>query len=158
MRINRALTEAIRIERFEDIYDDFHEDRLSCEDAAMMLGCSSRHFLRLRDRYEEEGLAGLGDRRVGQVSKRRAADAEVRRIKRLYQEKYEGFTVRHFHESATRDHGLKFGYTWTRQVLRHSGLLAPVGRGGPHRLRRPRKPMREMMINQDANLTAACSQ
>jgi hypothetical protein len=37
MRINRALTEAIRMERFEEIYDDFQEFRLSCEDAAMML-------------------------------------------------------------------------------------------------------------------------
>jgi transposase len=123
MRINRALTKAIRIERFEDIYDDFQEDKLSCEDAEMMLRCSSRHFWRLRDRYEEEGLAGLRDRRVRRVSKRRAADAEVRRITRLYQEKYEGFTVRHFQEFATREHGLKFGYTWRRQVLRHSGLL-----------------------------------
>jgi hypothetical protein len=92
---------------------------------------------------------------VRRVSKRRAADAEVRRITRLYQEKYEGFTVRHFQDFATREHGLKFGYTWRRQVLRHSGLLAPVGRGGPHRLGRPRKPMRGMMINQDANFTAA---
>jgi hypothetical protein len=45
MRINRALTKAIRIERFEDIYDDFQEDKLSCEDAAMMLGVQKPSFL-----------------------------------------------------------------------------------------------------------------
>jgi hypothetical protein len=66
--MNRQLTEAIRMERFEEIYDDFQESTLSCEEAAMMLGWSSRHFLLLRERYEEEGLAGLRDRRVGRVT------------------------------------------------------------------------------------------
>src|SRR5271157_4289965 len=130
MRINRALTEAIRMERFDEIYDDFQQSKLSCEDAAMMLGCSSRHFLRLRDRHDEEGMAGLKDRRVGRVSKRRASDAEVARITRLYRERYEGFSVQHFYEFAKREHGLKLGYTWTRGVLRQAGLVAPCARGG----------------------------
>ena len=139
------------MERFEGIYDDFQESKLSCEDAAMMLGCSSRHFLRLRERYEEEGLPGLRDRRVGRVSKRRAADAEVARITRLYREKYQGFSVRHFYEFAVREHRLRLGYTWTLGVLSQAGLVLPEKRGGPHRLRRPRKPMRGMMIHQDAS-------
>jgi transposase len=151
MRINRALTEAIRMERFEEIYDNFQEYRLSCEDAAMMLGCSVRHFLRLRDRYGEEGMAGLKDRRVGRVSKRRGADAEVARITRLYRERYQGFSVRHFYEFARREHGLALGHTWTRGVLQQAGLVAPCGRGGPHRLRRPRKPTVGMMLHQDAS-------
>src|ERR1700722_13169057 len=148
MRMNRALTECIRMERFEEIYDEYQKDSLSCEEAAMILGCSSRHFLRLRDRYEEGGLSGLKDWRVGRVSKRRAADAEVERITRLYRERYDGFRVRHFHEFAKREHGLKLGYDWTRSVLRKAGLVEPSGRGGPHRLRRPRRPMRGMMIHQ----------
>ena len=48
MIINRQLTEAIRMARFSDIYNDFQYARLSCEDAAMILGCSVRNFLRLR--------------------------------------------------------------------------------------------------------------
>ena len=138
MRKNRALTEAVRMERFEEIYDEFQKAKLDCEEAAMILGCSNRHFLRLRDRYGEDGLAGLKDRRVGRVSKRRAADAEVERITRLYRERYDGFNVRHFHEFAKREHGLKLGYDWTRSVLRKAGLIQATGRGGPHRLRRPR--------------------
>lgn len=64
MRINRASTEAIRMERFEEMYYEYQKDRLSCEEAAMILGCSNRHFLRLRERYDEDGLAGLKDRRM----------------------------------------------------------------------------------------------
>jgi transposase len=139
------------MERFEDIYDDFQKARLDCEEAAMILGCSQRHFLRLRDRYEEEGLGGLKDRRIGRVSKRRTADAEVDRITKLYCERYDGFNVRHFHEFARRDHDLQLGYDWTRAVLAKAGLVTPSKRGGAHRLKRQRRPMRGMMIHQDAS-------
>jgi hypothetical protein len=139
------------MERFEEIYDNFQKARLDCEEAAMILGCSSRHFLRLRDRHDEAGLPGLKDRRVGRVSKRRAGDAEIAKVTRLYHERYDGFNVRHFHEFAKREHGLERGYTWTKAVLRSAGLVTPSSRGGPHRLRRPRRPMRGMMIHQDAS-------
>jgi transposase len=139
------------MERFEGIYDDYQSDRLSCEEAAMILGCSNRHFLRLRDRYDEEGLIGLKDGRVGRVSKKRAGDKEVEKISRLYREKYDGFNVRHFHEFARREHGLERGYTWTKSVLLRAGLVTPSKRGGPHRLKRLKKPMSGMMIHQDAS-------
>jgi Helix-turn-helix domain len=152
MRHNRTLTEAIRMERFEELYIELEAGRLGCEDAAMILGCSTRHFLRLRSRYDEEGLEGLRDRRVGRVSRHRAADAEIAEITRLYRERYEGFNTRHFHEFARRDHSLCRGYTWTRLVLLQAGLVTPSKRGGAHRLRRPRRPMRGMMIHQDASM------
>jgi transposase len=139
------------MERFEDIYDSLQKDRLSCEEAAKILGCSIRHFLRLRGRYEEGGLVGLKDRRVGGVSTRRADDAEIAKVTKLYRERYEGFNVRHFHEFARREHGLARGYTWTRLTLSKAGLVAVSKRGGPHRLRRPRRPMSGMMIHQDAS-------
>lgn len=151
MRFNRGLTELIRMERFEDIYESFQSDTLSCSEAAMILGCSERHFLRLRGRYEEEGLEGLRDRRVGRVSTRRAADEEVRRVTQLYEQRYSGFSIRHFHEFAVREHGLRRGYTWTRDALLQAGLVEKSRRGGPHRLRRPRKPMAGMMLHQDGS-------
>lgn len=151
MRMNRALTEAIRMARFLEIYEDLEEDRLSCQEAAQILGCSVRHFLRLRDRYGAQGMEGLKDRRVGQVSRRRAGDAEIAEVTRLYRDRYRGFNVRHFHEFAKRDHALQWSYTWTRLTLLRAGLVTPSKRGGPHRLRRPRRPMRGMMIHQDAS-------
>lgn len=50
MRLDRALTEAIRMERFEELYVGLEAGRLSCEDAAMILGCSTRHFHELARR------------------------------------------------------------------------------------------------------------
>lgn len=139
------------MERFEGLYANLETGELSCEDAAEILGCSTRHFLRLRSRYDEDGLEGLRDRRVGKVSRHRAADAEVAKITRLYKERYDGFNMRHFHEFARRDHGLLRCYTWTRQVLLQAGLVARGKSRGTHRLKRPRRPMRGMMIHQDAS-------
>jgi Winged helix-turn helix len=139
------------MDRFEELYIEVETGRLGCEDAAMILGCSPRHFLRLRNRYDEAGLEGLRDGRVGRVSRHRAADAEVEQLTRLYRERYAGFNMRHFHELARRDHSLSRGYTWMRLALLRAGLVTAGKRGGPHRLRRPRRPMRGMMIHQDAS-------
>ena len=148
---NRELTEAIRMARFEDIYDRYTQDELSCEGAADLLGCSVRSFYRLRGRYEEEGLAGLRDKRVGKASPHRAADEEVELVTRLYKERYRDFSVKHFHEYLFRDHAVTRSYSWTKNVLTRVGLIKPSKRGGPHRLRRPRSPMAGMMIHQDGS-------
>jgi transposase len=149
--MNRTLRKVLRMETFEYIYDDYQHDKLSSEEAAQMLGVSVRHFLRLRDRYDEEGITGLKNRGAGRVSKRRAKVAEVKRVTQLYRQQYGGFNVRHFHEFAKRNHGLERSYTWTKGVLLKAGLVAPSKRGGPHRLKRPRKPMAGMMMHQDAS-------
>lgn len=151
MRRDRALTEAIRMERFSEIYEDFECDRLSCSEAARILGCSERHFLRLRGRYSQEGLEGLRDRRVGRVSPRRALEEEVEEVSRLYRDRYKGFSVRHFYEYARRCHGMQWSYSWTRLALARAGVIKPSKRGGPHRLRRPRRPMPGMMLHQDGS-------
>jgi hypothetical protein len=151
MAMDRALTEAVRMERFSEIYEDYIGDRLSGFEAAQILGCSERQFLRLRGRYADEGLEGLRDRRVGQVSPRRAPDEDVEEVSRLYRDRYKGFSMRHFHECALRCHGLQWSYSWTRIALVRTGAIVPSRRGGPHRLRRPRRAMRGMMIHQDAS-------
>lgn len=114
------------MERFEELYHEVEAGRLGCADAAMILGCSPRHFLRLRDRYDEDGVDGLRDRRVGRVSRHRAADAEVEELTQLYRDRYAGCNIRHFHELARRDHSLHRGYTWTRLALLRAGLVTPV--------------------------------
>ncbi len=139
------------MEIFEDVVSSFRKSHLSCGEAAGLLGCSERHFRRLRCRYDSDGLAGIADKRLGKVSPRRAKKQEIERVTELYRDRYTGFNVRHFHEFATREHGISRGYTWTKNVLSKAGLVTPAKRGGLHRLRRPRRPMAGMMIHQDAS-------
>ena len=60
-----------RMEKFQDVLGRFEAKRLSARDAAELLGMSERSFRRYRHRYEEEGLQGLFDRRLGKASARR---------------------------------------------------------------------------------------
>ena len=51
--------------RYVEALERHRGGRLSCIEAAEVLGISERHFRRLRDRYEAEGAEGLIDRRRG---------------------------------------------------------------------------------------------
>ena len=58
--------------------------RLSQEEAARLLGVCERTFRRHLNRYREEGLEGLIDRRLMQVSHRRVPVDEVMRVTERY--------------------------------------------------------------------------
>jgi hypothetical protein len=69
----------------------------------------------------------------------------------LYQEHYQEFTIKHCHEKLVERHGYKLGYTTTRLYLQKTGAVQPAPRRGAHRRKRPRRPMRGMMLHQDAS-------
>jgi transposase len=54
--------------RFKEAYGDWQQDRLTQEEAALILGVSDRTFRRYIDRYEESGLEGIADKRLTQTS------------------------------------------------------------------------------------------
>jgi transposase len=150
MRRASVLWEAFVV-RFEDALGRYRKRRLTAEEAGELLGMSGRHFRRLIERYDEEGVDGLRDHRLGKVSPRRAPAAELTRMQRLYQERYRDFTMKHFHEQLQKRHGYKLGYTVTRLSLQAAGLVAKGKRGGPHRKRRERRPMPGMLLFQDGS-------
>ena len=145
------IMEGVMALRFEEINGQFCKGRLTTEEAAELLGVSVRTFLRKRCRVEEEDFDGVYDRRLGRVSGRRALDSKVQEMCQLYKERYRSFSVKHFHEFATREHGLTYGYTWMKTRLENAGLVKKSKRGGDHRLRRERRPMAGMMIHQDGS-------
>lgn len=145
------IIEGVHQMRFSEIFNRYEKRELTTMEASDLLGISQRQFLRKRIRYQEEGFDGTFDRRLGRPSGRRAGEGEIRRITKLYEERYLGFSVKHFHEFAQREHGLKLGYTWCKNTLIKAGLVKAEKRGGPHRQRRPRKPMAGMMLHQDGS-------
>jgi len=137
--------------RFEELLERWEQGNLSHGEAALALGVSERTFRRWRHRYEEDGAEGLVDRRTGQPSPRRAPEGELERMRMLYGRVYQGFTIKHFHEKLEQRHGYKLGYTTTRLYLQKTGTVAPAPRRGAHRRKRPRRPMRGMMLHQDGS-------
>lgn len=150
MNKSKVIEEVLRM-RFEEIYDRFSKKQLTTYEAAELLGISARTFLRKRDRYAEDGFEERYDLRIGKPSPRRATELAIAHITQLYAHQYRGFNVKHFHEFAKREHGLQYGYTWTKNVLEQAGLVRKGKRGGDHRLRRERRPMEGMMLHQDGS-------
>ena len=56
-----------RMKKFRDVLSRWERKELSGLEAGELLGVSERQFRRYRDRYEEDGLAGLADKRLGKA-------------------------------------------------------------------------------------------
>ena len=106
--------------RYFEALERYRGGRLSCVEAAELLGISERHFRRLRDRYEAEGAEGLIDRRRGRASGRRAPVDQIEFVVEQYRTRYWDFTVKHFHEALQAEHGFR-----SRLHLDQGGIAEP---------------------------------
>jgi transposase len=145
------VLQGIRMLKLRSVLDRVEAGELSKLEAAEILGVNERTFRRWCERLEEDGEAGLADRRLGKPSAKRVPEAQAEEVAQLYRERYAGFTAKHFHEHLVARHGFHWGYTWTKTFLHGQGLLPPAPRRGAHRRKRPRKPLPGMMLHQDAS-------
>jgi len=136
--------------RFEDIYGRWTESRLTQAEAAELLGVCERQFRRQCRRYEGEGLDGLIDQRLGQLSWRQAPVDEVLALSEQYRGRYAGWTVKHFYTRYEAAGGAR-SYNFVRLALQRSGAVNKAPRRGAHRRRRERKPLFGMMLHQDGS-------
>ena len=150
--MNRATwLQGRRMQKFRDVLSRWERRELSMMEAGELLGMSERQFRRYRERFEQEGDAGLLDRRLGKPSPRRIKADEIERMLELYRTTYRGWNVTHFHEHGVRDHKFAWGYTWTKAQLHAAGLVERAKRRGAHRRKRERKPCEGMMLHQDGS-------
>lgn len=134
--------------RFEEAYAGWRAKRLTQEEAAQLLGVCERSFRRYINCYDEAGLEGLLDKRLHQVSQRKAPTDEVLRLEALYKEQAEDWNVKHFYEKRYRG---QRSYTWVKKTLQGAGLVTLGKRKGAHRKRRERAPLPGMLIHQDGS-------
>jgi transposase len=136
--------------RFEEAYEGWNEGRLTQAAAAQILGMCERSFRRYLSRYEAEGLQGLIDRRLEQVSNRRAPVDEVMALTDQYRSRHSGWNVKHFHSWYRRSGGVR-SYSWVKKRLQEAKLVPKVEKRGAHRKRRERSALPGMMIHQDGS-------
>lgn len=146
-----TVLQEVRQMRFEELYARQQRRELTMGDAAEMLGVTERTFRRWRGRYDAEGAEGLQDRRLGRASARAVPVDEALRMVTLYETRYTGWTVKHFHEHWRTEHGGTRSYSWTKKTLQAAGHVARALRRGAHRKKRPRKPLPGMMLHQDGS-------
>ena len=134
--------------RFEELYARRQRRELTLAEAGEMLGVTERTFRRWSDRYEADGAAGLEDSRA---SARAVPVDEALRLVPLYESRYMGWTVKHFHERWHADHGGTRSYTGTKNQLQRAGHVTRAPRRGAHRKKRPRQPLPGMMLHPDGS-------
>ena len=136
--------------RFEEAYEGWTESRLTQEEAASLLGVCDRTFRRYIDRYEDEGLDGLIDKRLSQVSHRKAPVDEVLRLVDRYRNRHRGWNVKHYYAWYQRDGGQR-SYSWVKNKLQAAGEVEQAPRRGVHRKHRERCAWPGMMVHQDGS-------
>ncbi len=149
MRRTEWLQETRKM-RFEEAYGGWQTRRLTQEEAAKLLGVCERTFRRYLDRYEDEGLDGLIDKRLMQMSYRRAPVDEVMALTERYRSRHLGWNVKHFYAWYRREGGSR-SYSWVKNTLQGAGLVTKAVKRGAHRKRRERAPWPGMMLHQDGS-------
>ncbi|MEQ1881684.1 MAG: hypothetical protein ABL878_12020 [Burkholderiales bacterium] len=137
--------------RFQEAYTGWQDRRLTQEEAGVLLGVSGRTFRRQIGRFEADGMAGLIDLRISQISTRRAPVDEVLALQQLYGGQYAGWNVKHFHTWYAREHHGTRSYSWVKNTLQQANLVVRAKATGKHRKKRERKPLVGMMLHQDAS-------
>lgn len=137
--------------KLQDVLLKAMAKRITWWDAAEIIGVTDRTMRRWRARLEKDGYDGLADRRKGRPSRRRIPLATVEEVLQLYREVYPDLNIRHFHEKLREEHGIRVSYTWVQKALQGAGLAARRRKRGPHRRRRPRRPLPGMLLHIDGS-------
>jgi len=137
--------------KLQDVLLKAMAKKITWWDAAEIIGVTDRTMRRWRERLEEHGYDGLGDRRKGRPSPKRVPLAVVEEVLCLYREVYSDLNIRHFQEKLGEKHGIQLSYTWVQKALQGAGLVARRRKRGPHRRRRPRRPLPGMLLHIDGS-------
>jgi len=140
-----------RTMKLQDILLKAMAKKISWMEAAEIAGVTDRTMRRIRERYQEHGYTGLFDQRKGKRSIHRIPMETAEEVLRLYQETYFDLNMRHFHEKLREEHQIELSYTWVQQALQGAGLVAKRRKRGPHRRRRPRRPLPGMLLHIDGS-------
>jgi transposase len=151
MLISTGIKEMIYNDKFEDIYIRWRGEELSCEEASELLHCSIKTFYRKRQDYEENGLFGVLDRRIGNSPPNKIPSDKITEILSLRKE-YPDYNMRHLQYELDLSHKLRTSYSSLRRILYMNGMFK-IGRKPrkKHRKRRKPRPMTGMMIHQDGS-------
>ena len=146
-----SAAEMERMMKVQDVLLKAMAKKITWLAAAEIIGVSDRTMRRWRIGMERYGYSGLADRRKGKPSAQRIPVATVEEVLRLYREEYYDLNIRHFQEKLQDEHDIRLSYTWVQKALQGAGLVAKRHKRGPHRRRRPRRPLPGMLLHIDGS-------
>ena len=122
------------------------------EQAATLMGVSTRHTRRILTAYRQEGAAAIAHgnrgRRPVNATPKTTADAAVD----LARTRYAGVNHTHLSELLGEREGIEIGRSTLHRLLVRAGVSSPRSRRPPkHRVRRQRMPLEGMLIQIDGS-------
>ena len=113
-------------------------EHVTLDQAATLMGVTTRHTRRILATYREEGAAAVAHGHRGRKPPNATPDAVVADVVRLARTRYEGTNHTHLRELLSEREGIDIGRTMLRRMLVNAGLSSPRRRRPPkHWVRRP---------------------
>ena len=127
-------------------------EQIALDQAAELMGVSTRHARRITTAYREEGAAALAHGHRGRRPVNATPEAVIADVVRLAGTRYQGANHTHLSELLAEREGIDIGRTTLRRILLDAGLSSPRRRRPPqHRVRRQRMPRKGMLIQVDGS-------
>ena len=127
-------------------------EHMTLDQAATLVGVSTRHTRRILAAYREEGAAALAHGHRGRRAPNTTSEATRAEVLRLAQTRYPETNHTHLSELLREREGIDIGRTTLRRILVGAGLKSPRRRRPPrHRVRRQRMPREGMLIQVDGS-------
>lgn len=128
------------------------QGRMTLKELAVALGVCYRQARRLKRRYLQGGPAALAHGNRGRPVPHALTPDLAQRVVALHEQVYSDFNDSHFTEMLLKCEHIHISRESVRRILRNSGK-APKRRRRPsrHRARRPRKPIRGIMVQWDGS-------
>ena len=127
-------------------------EHMTLDQAATLMGVSTRHARRITTAYREEGAAALAHGHRGRRPVNATPEAVIADVVRLASTRYHGANITDLSELLAEREGIHIGRTTLRRILLDVGLSSPRRRRPPkHRVRRQRMPRAGMLIQLDGS-------
>ena len=127
-------------------------EQIALDQAAELMGVSTRHARRITTAYREEGAAALAHGHRGRKPVNATSEAVIADVVHLAGTRYQGANHTHLSELLSEREGIHIGRTTLRRILLDAGLSSPRRRRPPkHRVRRQRMPRAGMLIQLDGS-------
>ena len=134
------------------VLNSLAEEQMTLDQAAELMGVTSRHTRRILGAYRERGAAALAHGHRGRRPVNATPEALVADVAHLARTRYAGVNHTHLAELLAEREGIHIGRTTLRRVLLDAGLSSPRRRRPPkHRVRRQRMPREGMLIQMDGS-------
>jgi hypothetical protein len=146
-----TISMSVKERRRLEVFGRVRSGELRLVEAGELLGLGYRQTLRVWQRYEQEGDAGLVHKGRGRPSNRRPSSGFQEQVLALYREQYRDYGPTLATECLAEEHEVKVSVTTLRRWLVSAGLWERKRKRKVHRRRRERRARVGELLQMDGS-------